>query len=292
MVDRTLSPSNTRLLPKLRRLYNEAWRRQSGVDTPRAFQSRPTITMSTAGESTYDAAVHPIAATNLLGEIVPVPAEPADKSSIAPAAQPGAEIASPSPVEPLATGPPDDGLPAKLSKEVDDAPTIPPSLASVPDTAVPSPHKGNGIGTSTLADIPLVDDAGQPLSKSQRKKMLKRRHFEETRAEWKAYKREKEKAAKVRKREARVAAAAAAVLGEGGGSEGEEVEGARKRKADEMDDEEVGEGGDMKGEGQDAKRRRGPQRRVLHPVTIVLDCGFDELMTEKVRTLASAVPCR
>jgi hypothetical protein len=120
---------------------------------------------------------------------------------------------------------------------------------------------------------PDAEEGEQPrLSKRARKRLEKQKRFEETRDEWKAKKKVKEKARKVRKREERLKA------------EQEEVGGGGlKRKR--IDGEEVEGGG--KGIKTETTTMVGrPARPVIEDITVLLDCAFDDLMTEKVCSYA------
>ncbi|KAA8900732.1 tRNA m(1)G methyltransferase domain-containing protein [Sphaerosporella brunnea] len=101
-----------------------------------------------------------------------------------------------------------------------------------------------------------TDEASEPpqLSKNQQKKLRRKQQFEATREAWKAAKKEKEKARKQRKREAAAA------------------ENALKRKMSSEDGQEV----DSQSE---AKRVK--TRPVVEDITLLIDCGFDDLMTDK-----------
>jgi len=97
-----------------------------------------------------------------------------------------------------------------------------------------------------------TEPTAPPLSKNQQKKLAKQKRFEETRPAWKAALKEKEKTRKARKRE----------------------ENALKRKAE--DEAAAAEEGV-----EVTKRAKVAAPKVVENITLLIDCGFDELMTEK-----------
>jgi tRNA (guanine9-N1)-methyltransferase len=115
--------------------------------------------------------------------------------------------------------------------------------------------------TATAAAVPPAptDKPTQPLSKSARKRLLKAQRWQETRDAWKASKRDKKKARKAALRE---------------------VKASQKRPASpsNANKEEV-----------TPKRTKRP---VLEPITLIMDCSFDKLMTDKVTSLAVLHPTR
>ena len=143
-------------------------------------------------------------------------------------------------------------------------------------TTEPAPLAAADTHTATTATTTPADTttpaaeggpAVPPLSKNKLKKLARQKRFEETRAEWKAGKREKAKARKLRKREERDATAAAAALagekrkslgGDGGGAE--DIDGAKRRRTEAAQ----------------------PVAKVVEDIALIVDCGFDELMTDKV----------
>jgi cytoskeletal protein RodZ len=120
---------------------------------------------------------------------------------------------------------------------------------------------------SAIADVaPSTGDATEPskLSKNQQKKLLKKQQFEASRPAWKAAKKEKEKARKQRKREEKAAAA----------------ENALKRKLSEDGEEVVPQ----------AEVKRVKTQTVVENITLLMDCGFDDLMNDKVGTSSCPRP--
>jgi tRNA (guanine9-N1)-methyltransferase len=121
------------------------------------------------------------------------------------------------------------------------------------------------------------------MSKTQLKKIARKKHLEETRAEWKAKKRVKDKARKKRqKEEKRAARAQEAEEQEAEEKNAESSTTGQKRRVDE---EGLGEE-----DSTTKKRKVDPHPRnkpILEPITLIIDCAFDELMTERV-----CKPCR
>lgn len=92
---------------------------------------------------------------------------------------------------------------------------------------------------------------------------MKAKRWEETREAWKAAKREKKKVRKAAERakaKAVAEAAAAEAAREAGGGES-------------------GKQGDNGNKNNGSMNRRRP---VLEPITFIMDCGFDDLMSDKV----------
>ncbi|OAX79013.1 hypothetical protein ACJ72_06672 [Emergomyces africanus] len=108
----------------------------------------------------------------------------------------------------------------------------------------------------TLTSIPETDENGQPLSKNQRKKLLKRERWEAGK-EWRKERR-KEKIIAKRERQ-RAAKAQAAVQEEADRENNTNLMSRTERKIFEQ------------------------QRSILLPITFVIDCDFDDLMVEKER---------
>lgn len=127
------------------------------------------------------------------------------------------------------------------------------------------------------AAVGIAGDGPKPISKNQKKKLAKLQHYAETREQWRNEKRDKKKAAKERKRQAQSG-------GGGGDSTG------LKRKAD-GEENEAGDGvgsadGSVQGGIEELARKKKQKtqpKRVLEPITLIMDCGFDEKMNDKVR---------
>lgn len=118
------------------------------------------------------------------------------------------------------------------------------------------------------------EEENPPISKNRQKKLAKLQLRADTRDQWKIEKRDKKRAAKERKRQAQ----------KDGGT-------GLKRKADGVE-EEVREGdevGSADGSVEDGveeptkKKQKIQPKRVLEPITFIMDCGFDEKMNDKVR---------
>ncbi|OJD15384.1 hypothetical protein AJ78_04354 [Emergomyces pasteurianus Ep9510] len=116
--------------------------------------------------------------------------------------------------------------------------------------------KSNGYLNITLTSIPETDENGQPLSKNQRKRLLKRERWEAGK-EWRKEKR-KEKIIAKRERQ-RAAKAQAAAQKEVDRHNNTELMSRSERKIFEQ------------------------RRSTLLPITFVIDCDFDDLMVEKER---------
>lgn len=120
-------------------------------------------------------------------------------------------------------------------------------------TSLESPDAPAAQPSTTAEPTTATEPPVPALSKNQQKKLAKAKRFEETRSAWKAARKEKEKARKARKRE----------------------ENALKRKAeDEVAAAEEGV--------EVTKRVKVANHRVVEDITLLIDCGFDELMTERV----------
>lgn len=114
------------------------------------------------------------------------------------------------------------------------------------------------------------EEGKPPISKNQQKKQAKLQLRAETRDQWKNEKRDKKRAAKERKRQAH-----------------KESDTGLKRKADgaEEQGDEVGsaDGSVERGVEEPTKKKQKIQpKRVLEPITFIMDCGFDEKMNDKV----------
>lgn len=124
--------------------------------------------------------------------------------------------------------------------------------------AAPSTKTVGGQATETPDSVSTEPAA--PMSKSQQKKLARKLRHEETRPAWKAAKKEKAKARKERKRE----------------------EAALKRKSP---DDEADADADADAEAKRVKKSHNVPRKI-EDITLIMDCGFDEMMTDKVCTVA------
>jgi tRNA (guanine9-N1)-methyltransferase len=122
-----------------------------------------------------------------------------------------------------------------------------------------------------LAHDPSNPSSGPPLSKNQQKKLRKREEWEAGRSDRKLKRKEKTKEKKARKRE----------------RWNEEREQLKRLNGDDDDDDgtEVRNGGDGKVKASKAKRNaaKAKQKHQLLPITILIDCGYDDLMLSKER---------
>ncbi|KAL0637845.1 tRNA (guanine(9)-N(1))-methyltransferase [Maublancomyces gigas] len=143
-----------------------------------------------------------------------------------------------------------------------------------PDFAsVGKEEKGEEAAAAAAVAVGVAGDGPKPISKNQRKKLARLQHYADTREQWKTEKRDKKKAAKERKRQAQK---------DGGASTG------LKRKAD-GEENEAGDGvgsADSSVEGSveepsERKKQKTQPKRVLEPITLIMDCGFDEKMNDK-----------
>ncbi|PGH11707.1 hypothetical protein AJ79_04730 [Helicocarpus griseus UAMH5409] len=127
--------------------------------------------------------------------------------------------------------------------------------ATTEDKTVPENHDHHyGI---TLASIPETDENGQPLSKNQRKKLLKQQRWEAGK-DWRKDKRKE----KIQAKRERQRAAAKTQFTD---PEGKPITRSEQKKLEQ-------------------------QRSVLLPITFVIDCDFDDLMVDKERvSLASQI---
>ncbi|KAI5285766.1 tRNA (guanine(9)-N(1))-methyltransferase [Ascosphaera atra] len=126
-------------------------------------------------------------------------------------------------------------------------------------------HEGQeepSVSTSpTDLPIPTHDANGHPLSKNQLKKLRKEAQWRASRATRRKFRKEKEKARKQRRR-----AALHDAIAKGEVPASAAAETARR----------------------DAKRHNQKDQRVQLPVSIVLDCGYDDLMLDKERISLSS----
>ncbi|CUS10409.1 unnamed protein product, partial [Tuber aestivum] len=134
----------------------------------------------------------------------------------------------------------------------------PPPPSDSPDTTAPE---------SATAAAATDPQGATKLSKNARKRQLKAKRWEETREAWKAAKREKKKARKAAER-AKARAAAEKVREDG---------------------KELGKQGDsVSSDGNKNNCSMNRRRPVLEPITLIMDCGFDELMSDKeIKSLSS-----
>ena len=158
--------------------------------------------------------------------------------------------------------------PAPMSSSINPPiPTDGSEISRAPPSQPPSPPRPDPSNTSNTtapeqAAATTTDPQGTTkLSKNARKRQLKAKRWEETREAWKAAKREKKK---VRKAAERVKAKAAA-------------EAAREATGESEKQEDGADGSGNKNNG--SMNRRRP---VLEPITLIMDCGFDDLMSDKV----------
>lgn len=138
-------------------------------------------------------------------------------------------------------------------------------------------------GEEAAVPMGVAADGLNPISKNQRKKLARLQHYADTREQWKTEKRDKKKAAKERKRQAQSDRGASTGL---------------KRKAD-GEENEAGDGvgsADSSVEGSveepaERKKQKTQPKRVLEPITLIMDCGFDEKMNDKVCQSSLPLSC-
>ena len=165
--------------------------------------------------------------------------------------------------------------------------------------------EGNGIEKPTLP-IPLVDESGQPISKNKWKKLRRDREWEAHRAVRKAKRKEKDAEKKARKREEKTKATAgttstldaASVIDPVSStttdhgrrdSDATEVSPSAAKKARLASDQHSANITNGHSSLDPPLRRQRPCHTLL-PVTILIDCGFDALMTEtEVKSVGSQV---
>lgn len=135
---------------------------------------------------------------------------------------------------------------------------------------LPTVAFGKEGGEEAMVDV--AAEESKPISKNQQKKLAKLKHYAETREQWRNEKRDKKRAAKERKRQAQ-----------------NDSSGGLKRKAD-VEENEEGDGvdsvdGSVEGSVEEPtkKKQKTQPKRVLEPITFIMDCGFDEKMNDKVR---------
>lgn len=142
----------------------------------------------------------------------------------------------------------------------------------------------------TASDRPhaptILDEKGVPLSKNKQKKLKKEQEWEAKRDIRKAKRKEKDQEKKERKRAAAATAAtAAAAAAAGVREEGGEPEAKKARLDSDVGKQSTKALSDSGGRA----RPRHPQFVQL-PVTLVLDCGFDDLMNDlEIKSLSSQV---
>ena len=146
----------------------------------------------------------------------------------------------------------------------------PPTIITPGPSTLPKASSSSTTSTTTTTANPSTD-ADPPLSKNARKKLLKTQLLQATHESWKAHKREKRKARKAALKERKIS------------------EAMQKKRPASPDEGERGGESSSAVVAPPAKK----EKRTLEPITIILDCAFDDLMAEKVifhRALGSPFP--